>query len=486
MKGAVTSGHPLTSRAAFEMFREGGNAFDAVVSAAFTSVVSEPTLTSLGGGGFLLTHIEEEKKDILFDFFVNTPGIDSIQKKKPPMKPVKIHFPSCNQIFHTGYGSAAVPGMLKGLMYVHKRLCTLPLETILRPALNYLDEGVVVNEKQEIFLGYLKTIFTSTDYGKLIYMKRNRVLKRSDRILNPLLKDFLSGLIQGTSDIYRGETAEKFIQEMTERHGLLTMADLSAYRVIEREPLYIQYRDRIIITNPPPSFGGIMLAISLKLAECVDFSACRRLSKEHIVQLIEVMRTADNFRAHKKGGWAKDISYPFSEHISVVDERGNAASMTTSNGSGSGCFIPGTGIMLNNMMGEDDLHPNGFFSSPCGLRVPSMMIPTIIMNKGKVEAALGSGGSKRIRTAILQVLINLIDFNCKLREAIEEPRVHLEDGVVQAEPGINAGFLDDLKKHYWINVWKEKNMYFGGVHTVCDPNKGWGDSRRDGNFLNYV
>ncbi|NOZ68660.1 MAG: gamma-glutamyltransferase, partial [Deferribacteres bacterium] len=170
-------------------------------------------------------------------------------------------------------------------------------------------------------------------------------------------------------------------------------------------------------------------------------------------------------------------------HISAVDGQGNAASMTTSNGSGSGCFIPGTGIMLNNMMGEDDLHPDGFFSSPPGMRVSSMMVPTIILKHGRADVVMGSGGSKRIKTAVLQVLLNIIDFNCSLEEAVEAPRIHLEDGTLHTEPGLPADVLERLAAHYKLNRWNTRDMYFGGVHCVSGEMHGWGDSRRGGVFL---
>jgi gamma-glutamyltranspeptidase/glutathione hydrolase len=139
--------------------------------------------------------------------------------------------------------------------------------------------------------------------------------------------------------------------------------------------------------------------------------------------------------------------------------------------------------MLNNMMGEDDLHPDGFFASTAGQRVSSMMIPTIVLKDGKVEAVMGSGGSKRIKTAVLQVLINLIDYNCSLEEAVEKSRIHFEDGVVQIEPEITPEIAEKLNCHYNIKLWNSKNMYFGGVHCVNGSMEGWGDSRRGGSFI---
>lgn len=503
MKGAVSSGHPLTARAAIDMLSRGGNAFDAAIAAGFASVVTEPNFTSLGGGGFLLAHIEKQKEDILFDFFVNTPGLGSADNMKPEMTPVPIQFPRCTQIFHTGFASAAVPGMLKGLMHVHKRLCTLPIKTILSPALSHLEQGVVVSKLQGYILGLLEPIFKSTDYGREIYMVSGRYIKELDRLFNPLLKEFYYRIADGDYDIYGGETAHRLIEEMHARRGMITREDLTAYEVIERKPVKIKYRDREIITNPPPSSGGIMLAFALHLLQKVKLSGISRESDKYFIPLIELMKKMHDFKPMKNGG---GITYPFSDadtsstiksyinnisektfistqgttHISIIDEEGNAASMTTSNGSGSGCFIPETGIMLNNMMGEDDLHADGFFSSPPGRRVSSMMIPTMVMKDGKVECVLGSGGSKRIKTAILQVLINVIDFNCSLEEAVEKSRIHFEDGVVQAEHDIPPGIIEKLKLYYELNMWHKKDMYFGGVHCVSGKMQGWGDSRRGG------
>ncbi|GBE40733.1 acylase ACY 1 [bacterium BMS3Bbin09] len=505
MKGAVATGHPLTAMAATEMLSAGGNAFDAAVAAGFASVVAEPSLTSLGGGGFMLAHIEE-KEDILFDFFVNTPGLGNNEKIKPVMTPANIVFPECSQVFHIGLGSVAVPGMLKGLLHIHRRLCTLPIKTILVPALSYLKEGVETIGPQDIFLDLLKPIFTSTDYGKKIHTINGQYIKLHDKIFNPLLKDFYEEIAENRCNIYSGKTAQKLVEAMKEHNGMVTLEDLAAYEVIERKPLRIKYRDREILTNPPPASGGIMLALSMHFLENIDLSRHPRNSEEILITLVELMKEMQPSRILKNGNhitypFLNDVTAPLIEsfkksvskktfistqgttQISVVDEKGNAASMTTSNGSGSGCYIPGTGIMLNNMMGEDDLHPDGFFSSPPNIRVSSMMTPTITLKNGRVSTVLGSGGSKRIKTAILQVLINIIDFEYSLKDAAESPRVHFEDGVVHAEPGIPAGTIEKLRKHYKVHQWDKKNMYFGGVHCVNTEMEGWGDSRRGGSFL---
>jgi gamma-glutamyltranspeptidase/glutathione hydrolase len=154
--------------------------------------------------------------------------------------------------------------------------------------------------------------------------------------------------------------------------------------------------------------------------------------------------------------------------------------MTTSNGEGSGYYVPGTGIMLNNMMGEDDLHPGGFHSCPPGQRVASMMSPSILVHKEGVKLVIGSGGSKRIRTAILQVLSNIVDFDRDVKDSVELPRIHWDGEILQVEPGLPSATVTALSEHWPVNIWPERDMYFGGVHTVMPGTTGGGDPRRGG------
>lgn len=172
-------------------------------------------------------------------------------------------------------------------------------------------------------------------------------------------------------------------------------------------------------------------------------------------------------------------------HISVIDEEGNAASVTTTHGEGSSYVIPGTGIMVNNMLGESDLNPHGFHQWQENMRISSMMAPTIVLKDNKPEIVLGSGGSNRIRTAILQVISNIVDFKMHVNEAVNSPRVHWENNVFNIEPGFSEeaikAILDDNNQ---LVLWKKKNMFFGGVHTVMENSEGIiegaGDRRRNG------
>jgi gamma-glutamyltranspeptidase/glutathione hydrolase len=171
-------------------------------------------------------------------------------------------------------------------------------------------------------------------------------------------------------------------------------------------------------------------------------------------------------------------------HISTVDAEGNAASVTTSNGEGSSYMIPGTGVMVNNMLGEADLHPGGFHQWQPNVRISSMMAPTIVLKDGAPEIVLGSGGSNRIRTAILQVISNIVDFQMSGDVAVNSPRVHWENGVFNLEPGFDFPPAASIPSTEQQMQWEEQNMFFGGVHTVLADAAGTltpvGDRRRSG------
>lgn len=431
----VASGHPAVSRAAATLLERGGNAFDAAIGAGFAGAMAEPALTSLGGGGFLLSRTSRGKAT-LFDFFVDTPGKGlAMTELEPHFFPVTVKFSGSEQDFHVGLGSVAVPGALKGFLHVHKRLGRLPLAEVVKPAVTLARDGLAVNRQQSYFLNLLTPIMTMSAAGRALFAPDGAYLRQGDLFRNLPLADFLENLGDDCATCFHtGPLAQGIAADMQAMSGLLTEEDLLSYQVIERKPLAIDYRGYQLLTNPPPSFGGTLISIALRLMAELDFSKTRRASAEHIVPMAAAMIAVESRRAGPNGadngpsaewyGATGQHLRTFSRgttHISVADREGNVASMTTSNGEGSGYIVPGTGIMLNNMMGEDDLHPEGFHATPPGQRVASMMSPSLLLDDKGVKLVLGSGGSKRIRTAITQVLSNILDFGCDLQEAITAP-----------------------------------------------------------------
>ncbi len=239
----------------------------------------------------------------------------------------------------------------------------------------------------------------------------------------------------------------------------------------EHEPLRCRYRGHTLLTDPAPSFGGPLIARTVALLEPRELSGAWG-SPDHLLALADAMEAVEKLRTGPAAGGTT--------HVSVCDAAGNAASLSLSNGEGSGYFVPGTGIMLNNMLGEDDLHPDGFHASPPSERVGSMMSPTLALDGSRLRLVLGSGGSKRIRSAIVQVLSAVLDFGLGVREAVEAPRLHWDGACLQVEPGFPEQALEALARHRELNRWAERNLYFGGVHAVAPDGQGAGDPRRQG------
>lgn len=507
-RGLVASGHPEVSAAAASLLRQGGNAFDAAVAAGFAASLAEPMFTSLGGGGFLLARLAAESpspsrghadgdpkaasaREILFDFFVDTPGRGLAGADHTPhFVPITVHFGASDQVFNIGLGSVAVPGTLAGLLHVHRRLGSLPLDAVLAPAIALARDGVVVTGHQAYVIGLLRPITTLFDAGAALYTIEGRNPEPGERLTNPEQAGFLETLTSG-GDLYAGAIARRIAGDMAKGRGLVTEADLAAYRVHEREPLAVDYRGRRLLTNPPPAFGGSLVSVALSLQAGEDLSEMGFGSARHLDAVARVMREVDALRDE----WGSGVPDPSGRgakggprrratrgttHISVSDAVGNAASVTLSNGEGSGYVVPGTGIMLNNMLGEDDIHPAGFHSAPAGERVASMMAPSILTRDGSVRLILGSGGSKRIRTAIVQVVSDVVDFGMGVGRAVAAPRLHWDGALLQVEPGFDPAALAVLAERWPLNRWDEPSLYFGGVHAVEPGGDAAGDPRREG------
>lgn len=496
---AVASGHPEVTRAAMMMLDAGGNAFDAIVAAGFASNVAEPALTSLAGGGFLLSH-EAGGHNRLFDFFVDTPTLPT-PLPALDFAAVTVQFPSSTQVFHAGLGSVAVPGTLKGLLHVHKTLGRMPLTEVIAPAIALAKDGLTVNAAQEQVLAIITPIMTLTEPARRLYAPQGHALKAGDHFVNGQLARFLEGLPESAEDFYYGELASQMTLEMREQGGLLTRDDLARYQVIERQPLRYAYRDVVLVTNPAPSLGGGLIALELDLLnrEPHDLSGRVTDNPEHAVALArcllatEQLRRQGIVRPNNVAGddiasddmASDDIARPQAPrgttHMSVCDSWGNAASLTLTAGEGAGHLAADTGIMYNNMLGEDDLFPEGFHKFSAGVRVASMMAPSMLQDaSGQVRLVLGTGGSKRIRTALWQVISHTIDSKLPLQEAVDMPRMHWDGDALQLEPGFTTAVCDALAELAPINIWQAKNLYFGGVHAVQPTGIAAGDKRRGG------
>lgn len=509
VQGAIAAGNPKTAEAGAEMLRLGGNAFDAAVAAVLAACVAEPCLTSLAGGGFLLAHTPSHSP-CLFDFFAQTPRL-----KRPHAEvdfyPIEVDFGVVTQEFHVGMGSIAVPGVLAGLWHVHQKLGRLPFSAVVEPAIHFAQTGIEVDPFQAYCFRILMPIWSVADEARRVAAPNGLSPQPGEIYTMPELANTLSEIAKkGVVEFYRGEFAAQLVHDCQQQGGYLTWDDLNSYQVIERSPLTIDYRGNTFLTNPAPSSGGTLIAFTLSLLSQVELGALPFGSAEHLSLLAQAMQLTNlarkdgyDARLYEAGVVAKflapdhlapyvqELVQPVNKwgsttHISVIDSEGNAASVTTSNGEGSSYVIPGTGVMVNNMLGESDLHPGGFHQWQENQRISSMMAPTIVLKQGQPALVLGSGGSNRIRTAILQVISNVIDFQMPIEQAVSSPRVHWENGVFNIEPGLDNLAIDRTQFPFnqELVLWEQSNMFFGGVHTVAQSQHGGitavGDRRRSG------
>ncbi len=479
--GVVAAGHPLTAQAGARVLREGGNAVDATVAAMLTSFVTESLLTGLGAGGYMLV-AGGGVRPTLLDFFVQAPTRIG-DGSEAELLGVDVSFGDAEQVFYIGPASCGVYGTPAGVCEAMRRWGTMPLEDLAEPAARLAREGVVLNAGQAYVAEILVDLLTSTPECAALWAPGGRLLREGGLMRNPELGDALARLARdGAEPFYRGDIAASVCDWLTDRGGSLSAADLAGYEAIEREPVRMAYRDREILTNPPPSAGGTLLAYALALLDrgpapptlraVVDAMAAAQSERTpEFVEGLDQEGFLERFLASRLGS---------TTHISVIDAHGCACSATCTNGEGSGVVVPRTGMHINNVMGEEDLNPLGFHLHPAGRRMPSMMAPSVVMRDGEVELVLGSAGSNRIRSALLQTIVGVVDHGLPVREAVAAPRVHFEDGVVFAEPGIE---LDGLAADVRVVRFGALNLFFGGVQAAQRQGTrmtGAGDPRRGG------
>ncbi len=509
--GIVAAGHQATAEAATTILAEGGNAFDACLAALFASCVAEPVLSSLGGGGFLLAH-SDNQHPLLYDFFAHTPSRKPAAQKQD-FYPIIADFGTAQQEFHIGMGSIAVPGVVRGIFTIHRELCTLPLKVIAEPAIKLARDGVRINSFQHYISTIVAPIIESSPQALNIHECSNlpgEIAPEGEVVRHQALADLISSLIlEGDDLFYRGELAQNLARECKDHGGAIGLDDLAGYSVQKRTPLTLNYQGAVLHTNPAPSIGGTLIAFTLSLLEKeglgdrLHHCATHLTNLAHAMQITQQLRhnynidssldtavshriLSDEFIQSYRDTLRKHTSFSRgTTQISIADYKGNLASMTLSNGEGSGYVLPGTGIMLNNMLGEEDLNPFGFHQWPENSRIASMMAPTMALMPNGDRIATGSGGSNRIRSAILQVLINLIDFDKSVAEAVEDARIHFESGLLNLEGDIPEETVASLTQDFpKFHLWPGKNLFFGGAHTVAQGDDGRlhgkGDSRRGG------
>jgi gamma-glutamyltranspeptidase / glutathione hydrolase len=484
MGGVVAAGHPGSAEAGARVLRAGGNAVDAALGAMLASFVFEPLLTGFGAGGYMLVCPPGERP-VLLDFFVAASGRGGADRRAELLA-VDISFGDANQVFNVGAASVGAYGTATGMAHAARRWGTVALGDLAAPAAALARAGVEVNVQQAYITNLLSQVLRSTPECAALFAPAGRLLGEGQTWRSAELGDALERFgAEGAAPFATGELAAAASDWVLERGGTLTREDLATYEAIEREPVRVAYRDRDVVTNPPPSAGGTLLAYALHLLDADPGPPDVRAIVRAMIHA-QAERTPAFMAELDDPGFAARFTASrlgSTTHISVVDDAGMACGVTCSNGVGSGVVVPGTGLHLNNMMGEQDLNPLGFFSYAPGRRMPSMTAPTAVLRDGEVELMVGSAGSNRIRSAILQVVLGVVDRGLAAGPAVEAPRVHYEDDVVFAEPGVD---VDALAAAGWaVHPFRALNLFFGGTQAVQrDPPSGvltgGGDPRRGG------
>jgi gamma-glutamyltranspeptidase/glutathione hydrolase len=519
-KGMVAAAHPLAAQAGVEMLRKGGSAADAAVATAFALAVVEPFGSSLGGDGTALV------------FSATTGSIESINYRcAAPFKASyeSLDFSDRDVWSHTAK-AAGVPGMVAGTCALHERHGSLPLATVMAPAIRYAEEGFEVTPKLASILLDNYAVLEAHEETGAIFLDDGLPFDAGTTIRNPDLAATLRLIAaEGPEAFYSGALAQKIDAYMASSDGLMSVKDLATYKPRIGAAIHTDYRGMTVFTTPPP-FGGLAVLQNLNVISQLPFDFGRPYTDEHNLHLlVEVMKgvSRDRMRtlgdpefvevpiefllsaeyAHARAQLiALDHAVPPREvrhveapdrdyegnttHFSVVDGAGNAIALTQTLGQFFGCgvTVPGTGILLNNQVRNFSGRPESPNSLRPGKQVRSTQSPTIVTHKGDAILVAGSPGNYRIITTVVQVLVNYLDYGMSIWEALEAARFTSRHSypTLQVESRFPAETIETLeKKGHKIEVFQDYDLYFGGVHAIAfDPARrlmiGAADRRRDG------
>ena len=487
--GMVASEQGLATQVGLDILKQGGNAIDAAVAVGFALAVVLPNAGNIGGGGFMVLHDDKTGKDVAIDFREIAPAKASRDMYLDNQGNV---IDGKSLFTHDASG---VPGTVAGMEYALKKWGTMPLSKVLEPAIKLADKGFIVSDVLAQTLKEEKSTLGKWSSSKAIFFKNGEPLKSGDLLVQKDLAKSLRLIAkQGAKAFYQGEIATKIAKEMQSHGGTMTLEDLKAYKVVERQPIIGDYRGYKVVTMPPPSSGGVHLieilnmlehypikedgvnsaknihhmAESMKLAyadrseylgdpDFVKIPVTGLTSKAYANELVKTIddnkaRLASNIKPGKPQPYESDQT----THFSVMDKAGNAVAVTyTLNlNFGSGIVVEGTGILLNNEMDDFSVKPGvpnafGLVGGTANAieakkRPLSSMTPTIVMKNNKPWLVTGSPGGARIITTVLQSVVNTIDHEMNPAEAIITPRVHHQ--WLPDELRVEAGISPDTIK----------------------------------------
>jgi gamma-glutamyltranspeptidase/glutathione hydrolase len=401
---------------------------------------------------------------------------------------VSVDFGPAAQSFHVGAGASAVPGFVPGLFAVHEAFGSIPMRRLAEPAVATAKAGFEIRPLQSFLLQIVAPIYSWTAEAEALFLADGKPPEAGSIRYNPDLGEAIDAIARdGLRIATHGEIAAAMASVSADHGGHLSPGDFRSAPVEVRDPIATRAGAYAVRLNPPPALGGALVAAMLA---CFDApTPADQTDRAKTIDSVDrLWRAAPTDPSRLLGQPAPRPSRAVSRgttHVSVIDRDGNAAAVTVSNGEGNGRLVPGCGFMLNNILGEDDLNPEGFHRWKPGTRLGSMMTPGVAIGPDGDVVAFGSGGSNRIRTAILQVLMNRCLLGMPLADAIEAPRLHVERGHLDFEDFLAGSDRDALVAAFPDHrAWPDRNLYFGGVHAVERNTKGGfeaaGDPRRGG------
>jgi len=463
------------------------------------SINTEPGVCALAGGAYVSIW-PPSGEPITIDGNVAVPGMNLPEETSPAAESVYMEYGGGIETL-IGVASVAVPGTPAALQLASQQFGRIEWRELLGPVIRTTSDGFPLSAACHYYLNYSGDIIFghSEDGHGALHNEEGDLVDVQSNIVVPHLADSLAALAEdGSRVFYEGEIAQAIADHIQDGGGFLTLEDLRRYEPLVRDSLIVDVGDWKIATNPPPAVGGAMLAAMLL---AFDKHPVTEWDDDSLRLLLRVQQTAMSYRKRKldlsedlpqdttrlldlarSGELLSRWSSGSTVHTSVVDDSGLACAITASSGYGSGEMPPGTGLWLNNCLGEIELNRRGLDAGPPGKRLPSNMAPSTGRSAHRM-LAMGSPGADRITTALHQFLINYIQLGHELADAVAHPRLHLEiDGSamnIAVEPGLD---LPDLGVP--VTRYPEIGMYFGGVvAALYDSNSGFAvaaDPRREG------
>jgi gamma-glutamyltranspeptidase/glutathione hydrolase len=511
----VVSAREEASKIGTNILKKGGNAFDAMAATQLALAVAYPYAGNIGGGGFMVYRKSTGEIG----------GLD-FREKAPLLATKDMYLDSLGNVIPgkstLGAMSVGVPGSVAGVFAVHKKLGSLPIEDIIKPAIELAKRGVVITKKQEKKFKNYQESFRKANKDSILFEKP---WKANDTIKYHALAETLTRIMNtGRDEFYKGETAKRLVKFIQENGGILTEEDLAKYEVKWRKPVTFEYDDLTIISMSPPSSGGICLAQIMEMIEPYDLDKFGHNSLKTIQVITEAERRAYADRSYYLGDpdfvsipgqklisdtYLKDRMASFSfekatlssdvshgdvqviesnetTHYSIIDQFGNSVSVTTTlnGGYGSKLYCSDLGFFLNNEMDDFSSKPGvpnmfGLIGAEANNIAPekrmlSSMTPTIVEKNGKLLMSVGTPGGSTIITSVLQTILNVHEYNMTMQEAVNAPRFHHQwlPDVVLFEPHSFPKEIIEQLQHLGYSTNEERAPVIGKVDGILVLNNG--------------